>query len=57
MKEYNKILTNDEQQKQYLSLIVKKCRSSLPDKNKNTMISLKLIIKIILVSAYGKLPL
>ena len=41
MEEYNKILTNDEQQKQYLLQIVKKFRSSLPDKNKKTIMSLK----------------
>ena len=41
MEQYNKILTNDEQQKQYLLQIVKKFRSSLPDKNKKTIMSLK----------------
>ena len=41
MEEYNKILTNDEQQKQYLLQIVKKFSSSLPDKNKKTIMSLK----------------
>ena len=42
MEEYNKILTNDEEQKQYiLQIMVKKYRSALPDKNKKTIISLK----------------
>ena len=41
MEEYNKILTNDEQQKQYLLQIVKKFRYSLSDKNKKTIMSLK----------------
>ena len=41
MEEYNKIHTNDEQQKQYLLQIVKKFSSSLPDKNKKTIMLLK----------------
>ena len=41
MEECSKILTNDEEQKQYLLQIVKKYRSALPDKNKKTIMSLK----------------
>ena len=41
MEEYNKILTNYEQQKQYFLQIVKKFRSSLSDKNKKAIMSLK----------------
>lgn len=40
MDEYNKLLTNDEEQKQYLLQVVKKYRSALPDKNKRTIMSL-----------------
>ena len=41
MEEYNKILTNDEEQRQYLLQTVKKCRSAIPNKNKKTIMSLK----------------
>lgn len=36
MKEYSKILTNDEEQKQYLLQTVKKYRGALPDNQKST---------------------
>lgn len=40
MDEYNRLITNDEEQKQYLLQVVKKFRSALPNKNKKTIISL-----------------
>ena len=55
MEEYNKILTNDEEQKQYiLQIMVKKYRSALPDKNKETIISLKENVKTIQVIGYDR---
>ena len=36
----NKIITNDEQQKQYLLQVVSNYRKKLPDKTKKTLISL-----------------
>ena len=39
MDDYNKILTNDEEQKQYLLQVVQKYRSELPNRNKKTIIS------------------
>lgn len=41
MDEYNKLHTNNEEQKQYLLQVVKKYRSALPDKNKKTIMTLK----------------
>lgn len=37
MDEYNKLHTNDEEQKQFLLLIVKKYRQRFPDRAKNTL--------------------
>lgn len=41
MEEYNKILTNNKEQKQYFLQTVNEYRSSRPDKNKKTIMSLK----------------
>lgn len=38
MDEYNKLLTNDEEQKQFLLLVVQKYRQSFPDRKKSTLI-------------------
>ena len=40
MDEYNSILTNNEEQKQYLLQVVKEYRSRIPDKNKRTIKSM-----------------
>ena len=40
IEDYNKILTNDEQQKQYLLQVVSSFQKKLKDKNKSTLISL-----------------
>lgn len=40
MEEYNKLITNDEEQKQYLLQVVKSYRSSLSNKNKKTILLL-----------------
>ena len=41
MDEYNKLITNDEEQKQYLLQVVKDYRSSLPNKNKQSVVLLQ----------------
>lgn len=41
IKEHNKILKNDDNQKQYLLQIVKIYKSVFPDKNRKVIISLK----------------
>lgn len=38
MDEYNKLLTNDEEQKQFLLLVVQKYRQRFPDRKKSTLI-------------------
>lgn len=38
MEEYNKIIVNDEQQKQFLLQVVKRYRQIYPDRNKDTLI-------------------
>jgi adenylate/nucleoside-diphosphate kinase len=37
MNEYNKLHTNNEEQKQYLLLVVKEYRHRYPDRNKETL--------------------
>lgn len=39
MEEYNKLHTNDEQQKQYLLLLVKDYRKRIPNTKKSTLFS------------------
>ena len=41
MKEFNKLITTNEEQKQYLLLLVKDYRKKYPNTNKSTLISLK----------------
>jgi hypothetical protein len=38
MDEFNKLFTNDEEQKQYLLLVVQRYRQKYPDRNKSTLI-------------------
>ena len=38
MDEFNKLITNDEEQKQYLLLVVQRYRQKYPDRNKSTLI-------------------
>lgn len=38
MEEYNKLHTNNEEQKQYLLLLVKDYRQKYPDSNKSTLL-------------------
>lgn len=40
MEEYNKLITTDEEQKQYLLLLVKEYRKKYPNTNKSTLVSL-----------------
>lgn len=41
MEEFNKLITTNEEQKQYLLLLVKEYRKKYPNTNKSTLISLK----------------